>query len=85
MTLTRGIDDSNSCEAQATAKEMLRLLEKGRGYKNLNEVQRAGVYLLCKELSALSHDNLTHKFQNLAYVLGAIDADDIKKAIMESL
>ena len=78
-------NDRDLCEVQATAKEMLRLLEKGRGYKNLNEVQRAGVYLLCKELSSLSHDNLTHKFQNLAYVLGAIDADDIKKALMESL
>ena len=78
-------DGRDSCEVRTTAKEMLHLLSKGDGYKNLNETQRAGVYLLCRELSALSHDKLPHKFQNLAYVLGVIDAEDIKKTIMESL
>jgi len=78
-------NDRDSCEVQATTKEMLHLLSDGRGYSNLTEVQRAGVYLLCRELSSLCHDKLPHKFQNLAYVLGAIDADDIKKAFMESL
>jgi hypothetical protein len=85
MTQTGMTDERDLSKVHTTTKEMLRLLSKGDGYENLNEVQRAGVYLLCKELSSLSHDNLTHKFQNLAYILGAIDADDIKKVLMEGL
>ncbi|MEN6386431.1 MAG: hypothetical protein ABFD79_14730 [Phycisphaerales bacterium] len=78
-------DERDLSKVQNTTKEMLRLLCNGRGYSNLTEVQRAGVYLLCRELSSLCHDKLPHKFQNLAYILGAIDADDIKKVLMEGL
>jgi hypothetical protein len=78
-------DDCSVSRVYETAKAMQDQVVWLIGYSDLNDIQRAGIYLLLREIARVCHGESPHQFQNLAYVLGAIDADDIKKALMESL
>jgi hypothetical protein len=78
-------DDYSVSRVSQTTKEMHNQVIGCVGYGDLNDIQRAGIYLLLREIARVCHGESPHQFQNLAYVLGAIDAEDIKKALMESL
>lgn len=85
MTRIGKIDERNTSAVQATTKALFHTLANARGFGELNDIQRAGIYLLCDELSNVCHGVSPHKFQNLAYVLGVTDSDDIKRILMEAL
>jgi hypothetical protein len=78
-------DDCNASRVSEITKAMHDQVVWLIGYGDLNDVQRAGIYLLLREVALVCSGQSPDKFQNLAYVLGAIEAEDIKKALMESL
>jgi spore maturation protein SpmB len=83
--LDGGQNDSSASRVSETTKAMQDQIVGLIGYSDLNDIQRAGIYLLLREVASVCHGSSPHKFQNLAYVLGVIDAEDIKKTLMEAL